>query len=312
MSNLQNQLKSGVLAGIKKGWGTFIWICKIVIPVSFLVTLLQWSGWLDQLDFLLNPLMRLLNLPAEAALPIVTGMLINIYASIAIITVIPFTVEQMTLIAIFNLVAHSLIVEGIIQHKSGINILEATLFRIAVAILTVLIVSQFFGDTSESVVVPATLMARTSFLEVLKAWAIDMIYLLLKILGIIMAIMILQECVKALGWLDPMLRFFRPFMRILGLSERAVMLWLTAIIFGLLYGGAVIVEEAKRGALMKGELEYLHVSIGVNHSMMEDPLLFAVLGLNLCWLWIPRFIMAIIAVQSLRSIKLLRGKLIHY
>jgi hypothetical protein len=311
MSDFQNQLKTGFLVGARKGWHTFVWICEIVIPVSFLITLLQWTGWLNQLDFLLNPLMSLLNLPPEAALAIITGMLINIYACIAIITVIPFTMEQMILIAVFNLVAHNLIMEGIVQHKSGLNATKATLFRVIVAILTVIIVSQFLGDTSQSVVIPIALTAHTPILDVLRTWVIDTVYLLLKILGIIIVIMILQESLKSLGWLDYITRIFRSLMRIMGLSQRAALMWLTAIIFGLLYGSAVIMEEAKQGNLSKDELEYLHISVGINHAMIEDPFLFAVLGLNLFWLFIPRFIMAIAVVQSYRLIKMLGNKLRH-
>ena len=103
MSNFQTQLKSGFLAGVKKGWRSFIWICKIIIPVSFLVTLFQWTGWLNQLDAMLNPLMNLINLPPEAALPIISGMLINLYAAIAVMTALHFTLEQMTLIAVARL-----------------------------------------------------------------------------------------------------------------------------------------------------------------------------------------------------------------
>jgi len=311
MLGFQDKLKRGVFAGVKRGRSTFVWLCAIVILVSLPVTLLEWTGWLKQLDFLLNPLMSLLNLPPEAALPIITGMLINIYAVIAIIAVIPFTVEQMTLIAVFNLIAHSLIMEGIIQHKSGMNAIKATLFRIAIAILTALLVSQFLGDTSQSVVVPATLTIHTPLLEVLKAWAVDMIYLLLKIFGIVMAIMILQESLKSLGWIEYLLRFLRPLMKILGLSDRAAMMWLGANLFGLLYGGALIVEEAKKGILTKEELEYLHISIGINHSMVEDPALFTVLGLNAFWMWVPRFVIVIVVVQTYRSIKRLKNKLLY-
>jgi hypothetical protein len=78
------------------------------------------------------------------------------------------------------------------------------------------------------------------------------------------------------------------------------MLWLTAVVFGLAYGGAVIVEEAKNGDLSPEELEILHLSIGINHSMIEDPLLFMALGLSAFWLWVPRLIMAILAVHVLR------------
>jgi hypothetical protein len=41
MSNFKTQLKKGALAGVKKGWSSFVWLCKIVIPVSLLITLLQ-------------------------------------------------------------------------------------------------------------------------------------------------------------------------------------------------------------------------------------------------------------------------------
>ena len=123
-----------------------------------------------------------------------------------------------------------------------------------------------------------------------------------------MVIMILQESLRSLGWLDYIPRLFRPLMRIIGLSQRTTLVWLTAVIFGLLYGGGGIREEADKGTLTKEELEHCHISIGINHSMIEDPLLFVVLGLNPLWLWIPRFILATVAVQVYRLVKLLRNK----
>ena len=311
MSNSRSQLKNGFRAGVKKGWSSFVWMCKIILPVSFAVTLLQWTGWLNQLDFLLNPLTSLLNLPPEAALPIITGMLTNLYVVIAMITALPFTIEQMTLIAIFNMIAHGLIMEGIIQHKSGINIAKTTLIRIAAAILTVLVVSRFLGDTSQSVAVPAALVVQAPFLEVLKVWAVDTLGLVLKILGIIMVIMVLLEVAKSLGWVEHLVRWLRPLMKVLGLSDRTATMWVPAAVFGLLFSGAVIIEEAKASALLKEELERLHISIGIQHAMVEDPSLFAVLGLNAFWLWVPRFIMAIIAVQTYRGIEYIRKKLLH-
>lgn len=311
MSNFKTQLKRGVLAGVKKGWSSFVWLCKIVIPVSFLVALLQWTGWLNELDFFLNPLMGLINLPPEATIPIIAGMLANMYAVIAIIAVIPFTIEQMTLVAIFTLISHSLIMEGIIQHKSGINVIKITLFRIIAAILTVLVVSQFLGDTSQSIAVPVGLAVQTPFLQVLKTWALDMIGLLIKIFGIIMFIMIMLEALKSLGWIEYSLKFFRPLMRILGLSDRTAMMCVSAIIFGLGYSGALIMEEAKSGVLTKEELEPLHISIGINHSMVEDPALLGALGLNIFWMWVPKLITAIVAVHTYRSIRFLKNKLLY-
>jgi hypothetical protein len=268
-------------------------MCKIIIPTSFLVALLQWSGLLHRADFLLNPLMRLVNLPGEAALPILGGMLVNLYAAIAIMTVLPFTIGQMTLIAVFTLIAHNLIVEGIIQLKSGIGIVKILLIRIIVATLTVLIVSRFLANTTGNTIVSPALTLAPPLLAFLRGWAIDTIKLLIKILLIITTIMVTLECLQALGWIEYLLKFFKPVMKVLGL----------------MYGGAVIMEEARKRALTKEELEYLHISIGINHSMVEDPTLFLVLGLNGFWLWVPKFIMAALAVHTYRAIIIFRKNL---
>jgi hypothetical protein len=306
MTNPKAQLKTGFIAGIKTGARSFLWMCEIIIPVSFLVTLLQWSGWLDKIHFILNPLMSFLNLPPEAALPIITGMLINIYAVIAVVTALPFTIAQMTLIAIFSLICHNLIMEGIVQHRSGINVIKATLTRIAAAVLTVFVVSRFFSDTSQSIVMSSALPTHAPLLNIMTTWARDTGILLLKVFGIIMFIMILLEVSRAMGWIDRVLIFFKPMMRVLGLSGRTAIMFVAGIIFGLLYGGAIIVAESKKGNLTREEVEYLHVSLGINHAMIEDPALFAVLGVNIFWLWIPRLLMAIIAVQVYRGINYLR------
>jgi len=52
MPELRNKLKSGAITGIKRGWHSFIWMLKIFIPVSLVVTLLQWAGWLNEIYFL--------------------------------------------------------------------------------------------------------------------------------------------------------------------------------------------------------------------------------------------------------------------
>ena len=312
MDNSQTKLKYSLYNGARKGLRSFVWICKIIIPTSFLVALIQWSGLLYRVDFLLNPLMVLINLPGEAALPLISGMIINLYAVIAIIAVMPFTIPQMTLIAVFSLIAHNLIVEGIIQHKSGIGITRITLVRITAAIVAVLIVSQFFDDTTKSISIPVNLLVSTTLVEALKLWAIDIIGLCIKIFVIIMIIMIILESSSSLGWMKYILKFFTPFMRILGLSNRTTMPWVTAVIFGLMYGGVTIIEEFKRGVLTKEEFERLHISIGINHSIIEDPTLFLVLGLNGFWLWVPKLIIAVIAVQTYCAIKYLMKSPLHY
>ena len=98
-------------------------------------------------------------------------------------------------------------------------------------------------------------------------------------------------------------RFLNPILKIMGLESQEGLLWLTAVLFGVTYGSAVIIEEARQGHLTSEELERLHLSIGINHAMIEDPSLFLSLGIHPFWLWIPRFLTALVAVRLLRIIR---------
>lgn len=291
-------IREGLRAGWHKGWNGFVWMMKIIIPISLATTLLDWSGWLGRIDFLLQPAMSLLSLPPEAALPLLIGMLTGIYGGIAAMVVLPLTNAQMTLIAIFLLTAHNLIAEGIIQAKSGIHPLKATLFRIAAATVTVLCVAPFLdvGSVSGSGMGGAAAAVRP-WLAVMQSWAWTTFLLTVKVFLIIIGIMILMEILKISGWIRYVVKVCSPFIRLMGLDPKVGLLWMTAVLFGLAYGGAVIIEETRNGDLSQTELETLHLSIGINHSMVEDPLLFISLGLSAFWLFIPRLIMAIVTVR---------------
>jgi hypothetical protein len=300
MTDFKSSFRKGLHNGFWKGLSGFLWMVKILLPISFLTALLQWSGWLNQVDFLLRPLTGLLSLPAVAALPMLIGMLTNIYGGIAAMVVLPLSREQMTLVAIFLLIAHNLIQEGVVQAKSGIHPVKATLFRLAAGILTVMVVALFLRPETGTmdVAVPLTANAQ-SFTDMVLHWGFVTLKLLAKILAIIMFILTTLEVFKELGWIAPMVRALRPALRALGLSDKVGVLWMTAVVFGLAYGAAVIVEEARRGDLSSEELEPLHLSIGINHSMVEDPMLFMALGLSAFWLWVPRLITAVLAVRLL-------------
>jgi Fe2+ transport system protein B len=298
MNPIQNKLTYGLKTGTQKGWHGFVWMLKIIVPISFLTVLLEYSGWINKINFILEPCMNLLSLSPIAALPLIVGMLTGIYGGIAAMAVLPLTTNEMTLIAIFLLISHNLIQEGIIQSQSGLKPFKATLFRLAASVVTVMIVSRFLGPEPALVVAKGTPVAvQQAFITLMKNWLIATLYLSLKIFVIIMVIMILLEMMKIFNLIPHIVKVLSPLLKTMGLDQRAGILWLTAIAFGLAYGGAVIVEEAKEAYITKEQLEKLHLSIGINHSMIEDPALFLSLGLSAFWLWVPRLIVAIIAVR---------------
>ena len=298
MRDGSNLMREGIVPGFLKGWSAFIWMMKIVIPVSILTGLLNWSGWLQKADFLIKPVMEFLSLPPMAAIPLIIGMLANIYGGIAAMSVLPFTTEEMTLMAIYLLIAHNMIQEGIVQGKSGIHVVKATLVRIAAAVLTVMVVAPFLNIREHAQAVVSSLpQNRIPFTQMLLDLGSSLLSLSLKMFLIIIFIMILLEVFKLKGWINHLTNILNPLLKLMGLSRQVGFLWLTAVVFGLAYGGAVIIEESKAGHLSKEELETLHLSIGINHSMVEDPTLFLSLGLSPFWLWIPRLITAVLATR---------------
>ncbi len=300
MKNFKYKLNVALMTGIRKGWDGFVWMMKILIPVSFFTLLLDYSGLITRLDFFLSPIMGLLSLPPAAALPLIAGMLTGIYGGIAAMIMLPLSGDQMTLIAVFLLISHNLIQEGIIQGQSGMHPFKATVFRLTASVLTVAAVAQFLDPVST---VPAlksiSASGTVSFGAVLQEWCMETAYLSLKIFLIIMGLMTVLSMMKSFNGIPRIVRVLKPVLKFMGLDERVGLLWLTAGIFGIAYGAAVILEEAKEGNLTDEELTRLHLSIGINHSMVEDPSLFLSLGLNAFWLWVPRIVTAVLAVHLL-------------
>jgi Fe2+ transport system protein B len=298
MQNTNNKLRPSLTSGLAKGWNGFVWMLKILVPISLLTSLLAWSGWINRLDFILEPVMGVIGLPPMATLPLIAGLLTGPYGAIAAMALLPLTVDQMTLIAIFMLISHNLIQEGVIQSKSGLPFLKATLFRLIASITTVMVASWFMDhETATSALMDAPVIIQAPFFSMLKTWTTATLVLSGKILVIIVSLMITLEIMKNYNLIDRIVRVMAPVLKVLGLGKQTGFLWLTAATFGLTFGAAVIVAEAKEGNLSKDELERLHLSIGINHSMIEDPVLFLSLGLGIFWLCVPRLAAAIIAVQ---------------
>ena len=299
------RIKFGVKQGLQKGWKGLLWILKIILPISFATTLLVHFGIIYKLDFILTPMMTWLCLPASAALVLVVGVLTGIYGTVAALSVMPFSMAHMTLIAVFTLISHNLIQESMVQGNSGINPFFAAFFRLCMSFVVTLACAKMMGVTPETAMIQSTgdLTGQAQpFMTMLQTWGLGTFKLVIKIICIIMPLMVILELGKTFHIISFVTRLTSPVLAVLGLSRATGMLWLTAVIFGLTYGAAVIVEETSAHEYEKDELTRLHLSLGINHAMIEDPILFLPLGLPVFWLWVPRIVAAMIAVWLYRGI----------
>ena len=308
-NSVPQRMGASIRTGLQKGWKGLIWLLKILVPISFLTALLVHFNILYKIDFLLEPLMSLIYLPASAAVVLVIGLFTGIYGTVAALSVMAFSMDHMILMAIFTLISHNLIQESMVQGQSGINPVMAAVFRLLMAFVVTFACGWIIGVTPETGFVAAVQAPNAGvepFWPMVLTWLVGTGRLILQIFCIIMPLMVLLELAKAFHMIESVTRLFSPVVKLMGLDKSCSMLWLTAAFFGLAYGSAVIVEETRANTYDKEDLTKLHLSIGVNHAMIEDPALFLALGIPPFWLWVPRLVAAILVAYLFSAFSLVR------
>ena len=128
--------------GALKGLKTWLMLLKIMLPVYILVVLIKYSPLMPLLTDLFAPMMGFLNMPGEAAAPIIAGILSDEYGCIAAMRGFSFSAAAVTTIAMINLCFHSIPVESAINGRIGFAVWRIILFRLCLAVLVGLAVSH--------------------------------------------------------------------------------------------------------------------------------------------------------------------------
>lgn len=105
-------------------------------------------------------------------------------------------------------------------------------------------------------------------------------------------------------WIEPILKFF-------GLPKSTAFLWLIGYIVGLAYGGALMIDQMNEGKVTKAEGSLLNYHLAVSHSVIEDNLLFAALGVSFWFILVIRLIVAWIVVWLRRAFLNLKERLVQ-
>lgn len=274
-------------------------ILMIMVPVSFCVTMLQYTGVLERIAWVLSPIMKIVSLPPEASFALIAGALINIYAGIAVMGTLSLSAWDINIMAVMMLICHNLIVESAVQSKTGVSGLKMTLFRIIAAIGVGICLSFILPEGFKQV---STTMggkvfsSAQGFLDVLILWVKQTSILTLKVILIIAAINLIIDVMRYLKAFDPVITLLRPLTFMHGLPKKASFMWMAGILFGLAYGSGVLIAEAQTGRVDKDSLVRLNLSLGISHSLIEDTLLFVAIGASLFWVLIPRMVAAAVMV----------------
>jgi hypothetical protein len=114
---VRRDLRIGVVSGLQTFWD----LAKVMIPAYGVTLALEQLGVIGWLADAARPVMTALGLPGDAAVPLVVGYVLNIYAAVGSMQALDLTPRQITVLAIAILIGHNLVVEGAVLHKAGMN-----------------------------------------------------------------------------------------------------------------------------------------------------------------------------------------------
>jgi hypothetical protein len=93
---------------------------------------------------------------------------------------------------------------------------------------------------------------------------------------------------------------------VLGISSRGLIPLVTGIVIGLTYGAGVIIHSVRSSDIGKKEAFLILLFLSICHAIIEDTLIFVVIGANGFILIAARFFLAIAATYIVYKMKLFR------
>lgn len=104
---LSTSFKESLYEGLKQGLYSFYTLFKIMTPVYIFISILKEIEVLEVLAGYFSPFMKFFGLPGEAALAIVLGWTVNLYAAIAAFAGLGLSIRQVTILAVMLGISHS-------------------------------------------------------------------------------------------------------------------------------------------------------------------------------------------------------------
>lgn len=298
MNKIFNCFKEAVPAS----WKSTKWLLKLMIPISLAVTLMQHFGILTWIATWINPLFVHFGLPGESAVAFISGATAGTYAGIAAMMSIPLTMKQASILALMIALCHALPMECAVNKKTGSSFWKMGAIRIVMALICAFCLNIILPDMQEKYIYLGA-EADSSFWEVMKIWGVSQIKMSLMVVLIIYSLMVVQRMLEAYRLLDPLSRLLSPLMKLFGLPRHASYMWLVGNVLGISYGSAVMVELEEKGLVTREEANDVNYHLIMNHSMLEDTIVFAATGISALLLITTRLCFALLLVWGRRIAK---------
>lgn len=283
--------------GIRQGLSVAWTLCKIVFPVTIVVTILQYTPVLPWFINLLAPVMKLIGLPGEAAMPLVLGNVLNLYAGIGAIVSFEFTVKEVFIMAIMLSFSHNLFIESSLASRVGVNWFIISGIRLILAFISAFIINLTWHGGSD--------IAQYGFMSqpdvVLTSWGAIVFHgfktaliASIQLSLIVIPLMIIMQYLRELGWMNKLSNLISPFTRMLGMKSNTSFTLVTGLTIGLAFGAGVMIQAVQEDGVSRKDMMLALIFLVTCHAVVEDTVIFIPLGISVWPLLVIRLVTAII------------------
>ena len=266
-----------------------------------LVRIGEQFGLSDGLAALLAPLMQLVGLPAETGIVWAVTILTGIYGGagvyLSLLPALDLTVAQHSILCSMMLFAHALPVEQVVVHRVGASAWITGAVRIIAAIaygVTANWICVETGFLSERLESPITEVFATNpgWIE----WLIDTLLYVFVLIFAVVALLLLMDVLKALGFIDLLNKLLRPLLSLVGVDRQLAPVATTGVLLGVVYGGALMIDEVRASNYSKRAVFTAMLLVSLMHALIEDTLVVLAIGANIWIVLIGRIPFALLFI----------------
>lgn len=289
--------KRGFHSGLSLTWT----LGKIIFPVTVIITILQYTPVLPMVIDWLAPFMGWFGLSGEAAVPLVLGNFLNLYAAIGAILSFEFTVKEVFILAVMLSFSHNLFIESTVASRVGVSWWFISSLRLGLAAISGILINLFWKGGSELArygVISSEGPAPEGWGEIIYSAFETAFFGVIQIAVIVIPLMIVMQWMRERNWLDQFSRWFAPVTRFLGVEKNASMTLVAGLTIGLAYGAGLMIQAVKEDGVSRKDMYLVLIFLVSCHAVVEDTLIFVPLGIPVWPLLLIRLITAVILTAS--------------
>ncbi len=279
----------------------YLTLVKVMLPAVIIVKLLELAGATELLAYIISPAMELVGLPQELGIVWAVALLTNIYTAMVVFYNIAInssiSVADISILGSMILIAHALPVEGAIAKALGIKWRSTIMIRAGGALLYGFLLNIFYSLTQWGQAEIQLLWRPEAYSgSGFVGWCIEQIQLFISIFFILAALMLTLRMLRLLGIEALLHKILSPLLRGLTLGKEAANITIIGMTLGISYGAGLLIDEVKQGHITKRDTFLVMGFLGICHSVIEDTLLFVLLGADINVVLWGRLLFAIVAI----------------